>query len=769
MSRFISKIGNHLLIMALAAPFVWVSHAFSQEPAMSLEEIVVTARKREENLQDVGLAVSALSKTEIDQQYTRDLKGLANVAPNLIVEDTAQGPGGNAAIYIRGMGVQDVEKNYEPSVAVVIDDLFLNSPSGSLLRSIDLESVTVARGPQGTMFGRNAIGGAIIVTRSKPTGEPGLRVKAGFEECETSYLEFVGNMALSDTLALKVTGASREQEKGYYYNINLDHDEGRDDFSGYGASMLFTPSDTLELQLSYNKDEMDQDTPPLIYTAQPASRRPAGSPPHILCDAFGYCSPAIDIPQNGDRRTSGGVCYVPTSFDSSNKYTIGMLAITPKGTEQQVPCSADFSSETTILRAEYVLNDAMTFNYIYGLFETDESIISTWDQQNDMLYGTSRPAIYEQTSHELRLSYDAGGAFSLVAGLFVFESEYEIWLRSFIGFNPPTLALDVYQYTHQEAESEAIFFEADYRVTDSLKLTIGGRYTEDFKVSRQIGAQADTTGQHPEKEWSKFTPKVGVTYDISDNLMAFGTFSTGYRAGGYNGRVQDGLIQARTPYNPETVDSFEVGIKTELLDGRVRLNANVFSMDFEDKQEDMKFPNPDGPTGQASLVVNAAEATIKGLEAEIQAQVTESLYVRANLGLLDAEYDTFQAQSVVDGTVYDYSDRELRRAPDFTANIDATYSIDLAGGEAWARVGARYVDSHYTDAENSPELYNDDGTLTLDASLNYRRDDLTISVFGRNITDEDAWTMGYDVQPLWSYGAVQEPRVFGIEMMFEYN
>ena len=775
MTRFLPKIEKYLLIMAMVLPAFWASNALSQEATKALEEIVVTARKREENLQDVGLAVSALSKTEIDQQFTRDIKGLANVAPNVILADTSQGPGGSAAFYIRGMGIQDVEKNYEPAVPVIVDEVAINAHGGSVLRSIDLETMSVARGPQGTMFGRNSLGGAIIVTRSKPTGEAGLKVKAGIEDYETSYFEAVANMGISDELALKLTTASREQDEGYYFNGHTKRDAGRNDFSAYGGSLLWTPSDDLEIQLSYNHEETDQDTPQLVYTGQKAGR--TSGPDHVLCTAFGYCAPDVNTPQFGDRRVSGGECYVPSTFGTSNKYDIATaeysaanlpvpgVNITPIGTIVEVPCLSDFESKTTILKASYDVSDSMTIDYIYGFFETDESIISTWDLQDAMLYGTSRPADYEQESHELRMTYDDGGAFSIVAGLYIFEGQYTQTMRSFIGFNPPTLALDVYQYTKQESESEALFFEADYAFSDRLVMTLGGRYTEDWKTSMQIGV-TNTGPDHPQKDWSKFTPKVGLRYDYSDNMMVFGTWSSGYRAGGYNGRVSGGPGEARTPYDPEDVENFEVGLKSEWMDGRLRLNASVFTMDFQDKQEEVKAPDPNNPTGQLSIVQNAGAATISGLEVEIQAQVSDALYIRANAGLLDAEYDEFSFMSPT-GMV-DLSARDMRRTPDLTANVDATYSWDTAGGEAWVRLAARFIGEHYVDTENSPEIEND-GVVTVDASINYRRDDITFSVFGRNLTDEDAWTMGYDVQPLWSYGAVQDPRIIGVEMTFEYN
>ena len=164
------------------------------QSTVQLEEIVVTARKRKENLQDVGLSVSALSQTEISRTFARDIKDLANMSPNIIIDDTSQGPGGNAAIYIRGIGVADVEKNFDPAVGVSIDGLFIGSNSGAILRSIDLESIEVLRGPQGTLFGRNTIGGTINVQRTQPTGELGGKVRVGMGDYDTRYIDGIVNL-----------------------------------------------------------------------------------------------------------------------------------------------------------------------------------------------------------------------------------------------------------------------------------------------------------------------------------------------------------------------------------------------------------------------------------------------------------------------------------------------------------------------------------------------------------------------------------------------
>ena len=234
-----------------------------------LEEIVVTARKQTESLQDVGLAVSAMSQTEIERTFARDLMDLASISPNLIIDDTGQGPGGVAAIFIRGIGVADVEKNFDPAVGVVADGIFIGANAGSLLRSIDLASAEVLRGPQGTLFGRNTIGGLINITRSQPTGELGGKLRAGIENYDTYYVDGVLNFGLTDNLAAKVTLAKRDQQEGFFDNATTgENNRGAVDYQSYGLNLMWTASDSLELEFTYQEEETDQDTPELINTGQ---------------------------------------------------------------------------------------------------------------------------------------------------------------------------------------------------------------------------------------------------------------------------------------------------------------------------------------------------------------------------------------------------------------------------------------------------------------------------------------------------------------------
>ena len=719
------------------------------EENMGLEEITVTARKRAENLQDVGLSVTALSQTEVERTFARDISDLAYVSPNLIIDDTSQGPGGNAALYIRGVGVADVEKNFEPAVGVTIDGLFIGANSGAILRSIDLASVEVLRGPQGTLFGRNTIGGMINVERSKPTGELGGKFRAGYGDYDTVWADGVFNFGLSDKLAVKLNVAKHNQREGYFTNINTGEDEGFNDYQSFGVNLLWNATESVEFEYTYQNEETEQDTPPLVNMAQPDT---------LFCSAFGLCAQSVTTPSSGDRYRVGRLIFEPTTASLTPQPN--SIVTSPVSSLAPNDDPATFDAETHILEARWDVSESTRVDYIYGTYETQETIVSNWTAEPVMLFGTDRPAEYEQESHELRLTYDAGDKLNFVVGAYLWESQYDIRLRSWITFAVPGTVLDIPQYTHQETDSSAVFFEGDYAFNDRWTLNLGGRYTKDEKLTEQRGnLVADA-----EADWNEFTPKVSVRYQASDDAMVYATFAKGYRSGGFNGRV-DSVDSATIPYNPEFVDNYELGFKSEWMNRRLRFNGAVFFMDYKDKQEEIGLPST-GPTGQRISVFNAATATMKGVELELQAQATEHLNLRANLGYLDSKYDEFTFN---DGFgIVDNSGLEFRRAPEFTGGLDLTYERQVGNGTGWIRGAYRYIGEHFIEQTNRAELANDAQHL-LDMSINYEINGATFSLFGRNLTGEDGWAHGLNVSGLWAYASARAPRTWGAEVSYRFG
>jgi iron complex outermembrane recepter protein len=697
-----------------------------------LEEILVTARKREESLQELGQAVSSISGEEVEVRFARDIGELVDMSPNLIIDDTAQGPGGVAAISVRGIGVAEVESSFDPAVGVVIDGVFLGKASGSITKLLDIERIEVLRGPQGTLFGRNSIGGVINITRAKPTGEFGGKLRATYGDYDTLEVDGMVNFPVGDQLAVKLT-ASRHDREGYFRNLVTGGKDGDVEYLMYGAHAMWTPTEALSLEYSYTREEYDQDTPPLLNVAQPGQ---------LFCDAFGFCSPSLSKPISGDR------------------YKV----------LQGGPNDASFDADTHIASINWAINDEYTFDYIFGYRETKEKVLQDWDGTPLVLFETTRPEDYDQTSHEFRLTR-TGDRLDYVVGAYLFDMEYKIHLESYIGFVIPDVVLTIPQTANQKTDSWALFFEADYALRDDLILTVGGRYTDDEKTS-QITNDFVISQPRPVKEtWSEFTPKLGLRWLVTDDLMAYALYSTGYRAGGFNGRPTT-QEAADLPYDPETVENIELGVKSQWLDNRLRLNATIFRMKYDDKQEEQSVAVAIG-TGQQTVVANAASATIWGAELEFAyLPPVEGLEISGNVGWLDASYDSFVAD-IGRGGVTNNDDLDFRRAPDWTASLNVRYEWQLGGGVATARAGWHFIGEHEMTLANSPQTSNDDQHL-VNASISYQYGNAQFSVFGRNLLDEDGYTIGFDVGgvaapgSLWSYATPRPPRTWGAQISYAF-
>ena len=714
--------------------------------SLELEEIIVTARKREENIQDTALSVSALSEADVADRFATDIRDLAGDSPSLLIDDLQQGPGSPTAIFIRGIGVSDVEKNFDPTTGVYLDGVFIGANSGAMLKTIDLERVEILRGPQGTLFGRNTVAGVLHLTRSKPTGEQGGKVRVGFGSYDTTVAEGVFNFALSDNAAGKVSITQREQAEGFLTNLVDGQDLGRSEYTQATLNVLLNPQDNLEIEVTHTTELQDQDA----HTALNL-----GGATTWWCAAYGQCSPGLGIPQSGDRYS--------VYNDEANRR------------------NASFDSDTSIVEVRYDISDSMKFDYILGHKTTDEEVYQDWDGTPLPLYHTSRPASYEQTSHEFRITSDLDGPYNYVAGIYKWDSEYRIDLVSFIGFydlfgvvprTDPLIVIPINATTQQETDSTAFFFEFDYDLSDDLTLTLGGRSIDEEKRSQACDGgypACPNLNTDASADWTKFTPKVALKYQVNPDVMVYGLYSQGYRSGGFNGRWGS-FNSATVPYDPETVTNTEFGIKTTLRDNRVHFNMTVFSMDYEDKQIDVDIVDASAALGRSTVAANVAEATFRGVEIELHALVSENFSIDANLGTLAAEFGEFFADFTGSGVDADYSYLEPLRAPKLTWTVGGTYNFPgIARGEAYVRASAHHIAKHHVSQLNTPTTFNEDQTL-IDFSVNRIINDAKVSVFGRNLTNEDGFTVGYDVfaGAAWSYAMARAPRTWGVELTYSF-
>ena len=740
---------KNFLIYLIILPILFLTNnnAYSQQEdiqsfSSELDEIVVTARKREENIQDTALSVSALSARDINNRVPNDIRDLAADSHNLIFDDLQQGPRSPTAIFIRGIGVSDVEKNFDPTTGVVLDGVFIGANSGAMLKTIDLESVEILRGPQGTLFGRNTVAGVINLTRTRPTGEAGGKIRVGYGDYDTSVIDGLLNFGTPD-FAFKISGTHREQKEGYLTNLVTGEDLGREEYTQITINSLLKISENLEVEITLTDEQQDQDAHTSLNL---------GGATTWWCAVYGQCSPGIGVPQSGDR-------YKVYNNEPNAR-------------------NASFESFTGILEVRWDLSDNYRLDYILGRKTTDEEVDQDWDGTPLTLYHTTRDAEYEQLSHELRLTSDLDGSFNYVVGLYKWDSEYTIPMESRIGFfdlfgavptQDPLIVVPLYNYRHQETDSMAVFFEGDYDINDQFTLTIGGRYIDEEKSSNACqgpGPYPDCSqiNTYADKTWTKFTPKVALSYQSNENMLYYISYSQGYRSGGFNGRWGNQFSAVR-PYRPETVTNIELGLKSQLLDNRLRFNMAIFDMDYEDKQLDVDIPDTLAAIGRATVTDNVAEATFRGVEIELYAIINQNFSVDLNMGYLDASYDEFFADFTGSGTEADFTYLEPLRAPELTWTLGLTYEWQAGAGIAYVRASAHFIGEHHTSQLNSQTVFNNDQTL-VDLSMNYEIDNTTFAFFAKNITEEDGFTVGYDVfaGAAWTYGMARKPRVWGFNI-----
>ena len=728
------------LAAALIAGTALADPAFAQEaatpetatPEGGLEEIVVTAQKRAENLQTVPLAVSAVTAQTFERYASSNISDLSGSIPNVVVGSPTPGGSSIVSISIRGIQYAENEKSIEPPIGVVLDGVFIGTAQGGLLQSFDLERVEILRGPQGTLFGKNTTGGAINAIRTRPTGRFGVKMAGTLGTLGRRELRGVVNFPIVEGVLAGKAAFSYEAMNGVK-NLLFDRRDGKRDYWSASGTLLFTPSETFEALLTYDHSKDRSDSWPVVvrYISGPTVI-PTIPPLTILgdtpCRVLNFCPP----------------------FDKRHS-RINRPAI----------AHADLDALT--LNAKLELGDDLNLVSVTGWRKSIENLLTDFDASELLIFQTQRPRdFFEQFTQELRLEGGIGDRVKFVAGLFYFDTHYNtLAIRTqdlgYIRGNPaligvrsqffPNATISAQTHVDQHAKSYAAFMQADVEVVDRLTLTVGGRYTKDRKKilyellnpdGSLIGsAQGALFPQTIRKKasWSKFTPRVALKYQFNRDTLAYASFTQGYNAGGYSGRAPD--VSSVGPYDPEKVNAYEVGVKTELLDRKLRLNLAVFRTDYKDKQQDVSRAISIPPFF-GTTVTNAASARIQGVELEATAVPTSGLVFASSFGYLDAKYRDFVGNITGQG-VTDNSNLKMVRTPEITATGSVDYSFEAAGGTVEMGARLRYLDDMELIVTNDPVGHTKPVGF-LDASLGYGRETgnvaWKIKVYGRNLTDK---------------------------------
>jgi iron complex outermembrane receptor protein len=742
---------------ALATCFGAVPALAQSEPqaeaATGVEDIIVSARRRAESIQDAPVAVTAISPRELANMAAPDIRDLVGRTPNLVIDPVNAGPSA-AAISIRGISFEDIEKSFDPAIGVLIDDVYIGTNTGQLLDFFDFESIEVLRGPQGTLFGRNTTGGVIRLQRSRPTGELGVKALGTIGNYGRRDLRMVVNLPkIGDMLSVKGFWIRAENDD-FYDNQTLGEEFGGRKYDNYGVAALFEKGN-FEMTFTWDRirerTEIDQSA-----TSQTGL--------DLICLQ-------VPIPGVGNIRPTG----IPN--EQCDRNTRGDLYTT----FSNVPGLARNDGDNFTINASLELGDFL-ISSVTGWRSSTESVRQDFDSTSIDFFDTLREQTYRQFSQELRVSGNVTDKIDFVAGFFYFNSNYTLDQSTFFGpFLRAAAGLPAQggNIVDHNSQSLALFADAQWQITDQLRLSVGGRYTWDdksiFNDFLKTGLPMFIADESA--SWGQFTPRASLDYSFGDqsNSLVYASYAQGYRAGGFNGRGQTAL-SARTPFDPETVDTFELGFKTEFWDNRITFNVAAFLSKFNNKQEEIV--RPAAGAGQETLVLNAASATIKGLEAEFRAQPVEGLTINGSLGFLDAGYDEFD--TLVNGTLTDVSGRDMRRTPDLSASIGGNYMIPISLGTidlaaAWRHVAefqTTIVGDPLDPTRNDPRgLAQARNLVDASAAINFDLDTMgtmRVAVFGRNLTDDRGLNSTLPVAGLFTFSAARPPRTYGVEVGFTF-
>lgn len=718
------------MALSIAISAVYSASTSAQSNSFALEEVVVTAQKRSENIQDVPISISAVSGAKIAEAGIRDMDDLAAFVPNLDIST-----GNNTQIRMRGLG-SGLNKGFEQSVGMYIDGVYHGrdrSYRGSLL---DLERVEVLRGPQGILFGKNTIAGAINIATAKPTDEfsAELGFTVGSDEQRKAHL--VVNGALADNIygRIAVMGASQ----GGYINNSLPATDGvESDDKALRASFLWDASENLELKLKLEKGKFERAGTTYQVTQS-----------GVFTDAyFAQFAPAFE-----------------SNFDETT-HIDNVLGEQQERTENEnITINADYQFD----------NHTLTSTTAYIAFESDDDLDTDFSPVPLIFQNTSQD--FSQFSQELRLASDGGEIVDYIVGFYYQNSDLDYRDRGRYNLAPigiPARAGSVKEF-QQDSESYAAFAEANWHISDKFTLTGGLRFARETKEASSELSIIEFTGessspataglmqsfgyvahqQQAKRNESNITPLVKFSYAMSDDVMLYGTASTGFKGGGFNTEVLDPATSA-LEFDDERSKALELGMKSTLLDGAAQFNVSIFRTEFEDLQVS-------GYDGLAFVVGNAAQATSQGVELDGKWRLNDNLTIGGSYAFLDSSYDsyvnapcTYVQKTVTTGACQqDLSGQTLQYAPENTANFNVSYEFNLSEDYSLELAAdVNYSDHFLLQADLDP-LDKQEAFTKLNARLVLRNmaDDWEVSVLGKNLTDELTANNGVDI-PLLEGGA----------------
>ncbi|WP_269715438.1 TonB-dependent receptor [Caulobacter sp. NIBR2454] len=696
--------GASLAALAIAGPSHAQTASADETSAASLDEIVVTARRRDERLQDVPAAVTAFSSATLQNMQATTVGDLQGSAPNLTIH---QGDASNAVVYVRGVGQIDSLAFADPGVGVYVDDVYLGRAQGAFLDVYDVDRIEVLRGPQGTLYGRNTIGGAVKFVSKPLTSDFAGAFEATVGDYDRRELKgSIGGALVQDKLLAKAA-FSYSGRDGYSTNAFDGRSDGDKNLLAGRMAFEYRASEDFSLRLNIDGSRDRPDT----------SRTPARA------------TAVFGVPASLDRPFD-----VNASFNDLN----------------------DLSTAGVSLVADWALSDKVALKSITAYRQMSYDSNLDLDATTQNIFGVYVREDQDQVSQELQLNY-TGDRLTAVGGLFYFKEHDE----TFSGLLGPAIGLVTGSLNDQHNESWAAYGQGSYSLTDQLSVTAGVRYTHEkkdfFRTQKFFDAAVVNklpvpysqgpfaTSIDTSDKWSSVSPRLGVDYKATENVLAYASVSRGFKSGGFDGRANDAA--GARPYDPETLWAYEAGLKTTLMDRRLTANVAVFWNDYKDLQ--LSSFTADANGGFSALFTNAGAATMRGVELELVARPIRPLTLNFVLGYLDGEYDEYIGPGGADIS----DQRELVNAPKWDGKVGATYVFDLADGATFTVGADAAFRSKTYPTVSSSEILAQKGYVAVDAFARWQdaEDKWFVQAGVKNLTDKRYIEQGFDLSSSLGY------------------
>ena len=735
--------------------------AATQSAPSSVSDIVVTAERREENVQSVPISIQAFSAKDMRALGIKSSVDLGAVTPNVDIALPA-GPGNQPIIAIRGIGLNDYDTNNAGPNGVYVDEVYLSSPASQTFQAFDLQRIEVLKGPQGTLYGRNTSGGAINFITRKPTDTFTADVHAEYSSWNTFNFEGAVGGPIAPGLDGRIAFVKNNSD-GYMHNDLTDRPENGTNNWASRAELQWKPNSNFTLLANVHGGQVDNrvteyrhlgDLDPTTGAQCTVADTNAGK----CVDLFGYGTPrgfyegSFNRNQHLKVNSLGG--YVRGDYDLGDITLTSLSAV--EHNDKIHPEDSD-ASPNRLLEINFGVRNT-TFSQEFRASQTKDRY--NWVLGAYYLYETLRQ------NQPLYLLLDADKFFGGPG-------------------SGDGIAFQAFDKSHQVTNAYAVFGQGDYAITDQLKLTLGGRFTTEHRTFHYDGSVQFQSGGMDNfgplqllastdraQNSSAFSWRAALNYNFTRDIMSYASVATGFKSGDFNGSFlstdPNQIAVQLQPVKPEHVTAYELGLKSTFFDRRVLLDAAAFYNDYQDLQVFALVPETIGGTQtEVNLLVNARRAHTDGIEAQISARPISDLTATVNLGWLQTKIDK-SLPNIVPGT--DFTGRELPVSPHFALSAFVNYSHSLGPGRIDLQFNANYKSHQFFDITNDPYTVQN-GYWIENARVAYSFDEghWEVAAFAHNLSDQKYYLDEFDLTFVgFIQGIVGTPRSFGGEVTFKY-